>query len=290
MRLIFSILILGSFYFSKGQNYIDFKKQKVLLNTNTTDWYDIFLQHDFNGDKKLDFVGSEQSSQVIYLSDGDTYKKMILNPNARNLPIGIKDINVDGQQDVFVDSLLYYKRTGIESFENTKLNFGSLNEEFMVVEDIDGDGKTDILSTTDNFIEKDSLIIYFNDGGDVYGQVVVDDSEYYYGFAKVIDINNDGKQDVVVVIHNSYYGRVNFYVNNGDRTFTKSFIEVNKKVYSSFVDMADLDYDGDLDIVGIATNPYSHKVELYYLLNEGDFNLYYSYNLISELKITKITT
>ena len=95
-----------------------------------------------------------------------------------------------------------------------------------------------------------------------------------FRYISVGDIDNDGDLDIVSGsnTHNSSateLGHINLYENDGasDPTWTKTTIDSYIPGY--FVELADIDSDGDLDIVSASKNPYGTTTYIDWYENDG---------------------
>ena len=165
------------------------------------------------------------------------------------------DFDLDGDLDLYVcnwfrgDYLLINNGKGLFRFAN--LNLPTLQKPFnsnmAVAADLDNDGDPDLLVAT-----KDSLLFYYrNDSkqGQLHFTFVPDEPFYKCGYdvygIVAEDFNNDGWLDLFI----SLKGPNRLYLNKGDGTFYKRFDTDGRRTYSTGAATADLDRDGDLDLL-----------------------------------------
>ena len=165
------------------------------------------------------------------------------------------DFDSDGDLDLYVcnwfkgDYLLLNDGKGL--FHLASLNLPTLqrpfNSNMAVSADLDNDGDPDLLVAT-----KDSLLFYYrNDSkqGNLQFTFVPDMPFYHcnhdvYGVVAA-DFNNDGWLDLFINLK----GPNRLYLNKGNGTFYSAFDTDNRPTYSTGAATADLDKDGDLDLL-----------------------------------------
>lgn len=130
------------------------------------------------------------------------------------------------------------------------------------VADINGDGWKDIIVSNGNDIDRQHLVVYYNQGDGTFPLVQnwqsfdVD----YHGHLAVGDINQDGWMDVAVSVYLGQYGwgskgKVKVYYNTGgELESTPSF--QSDPFYSFSCSLGDADADGDLDLAVACAEPY----------------------------------
>ncbi len=140
--------------------------------------------------------------------------------------------------------------------------------------DLDGDGDTDIIIP---FTRSDSLTkVYLNDGNGNFS--VRTDSSFlktvFYETIDLVDIDNDLDLDVFIR-GESFSGTYvsHFYINDGNANFSLKQGTTVQGLQDGEVGFADIDNDGDLDLL-ITGAPYVNPVTKLYLNNGmGDYSL-----------------
>ena len=172
---------------------------------------------DFNGDGIPDIAATGDQSIELSLGNGDgTFKPYTALPNG-----------------------------GIDFSTG-----GILGDAQIVHGDFTGNGKQDILAIgSPGTYEYDSYILYGNgDGMFASPQLVPNTSVIYpaYHTMAVLDINNDGRDDVLTTDSSHIYSALS----NGDGTFTTVTTQIPTNTYGmnpSFPAFADFSHDGKLD-------------------------------------------
>ena len=109
--------------------------------------------------------------------------------------------------------------------------------------DIDNDGDLDILWTTNN----QSIVLKENLGnGEFVAEVTLNEQINGSSWFSVIDINNDGYQDIVIAALGEI--RLSVLFNNGDKTFSDPVI-LNGNPEVAWFQCIDFDQDQDVDII-----------------------------------------
>ena len=149
----------------------------------------------------------------------------------------------------------YYQTDTIEWFENTD-GQGTFADGLTVTDtadaansvfatDIDGDGNIDILSASHN---DDTIAWYKNDGSETFVKYVISSDTVSADSVYAADLDGDGDMDVLSA---SYSGdKIAWHENtDGSGTFGAKQTISTDLVDADFVYAADLDGDGDMDVL-----------------------------------------
>lgn len=264
---------------------------------------------DYNNDGYLDFIivaatdiDKPQSSSKVALYknvNGTSFEKDETNSNVlaaakvyvpkdgiQPYRIACGDFNNDGWTDVVIsgqpaDDYGHWRLTKL--FWNNQGTFAAdesgvieqVNNNGASVADFDNDGQMDfVVGGYADAAGKDVTDVYFSNGDKTFTQLRLDGCEG--GNLLVTDVNNDGRQDILVSGYGAFDG-IGLYLNNGDRTFTfksNSEIGLGKDDWGwascrAYMVAGDLNNDGYNDIVTHCTWDGSGKYT-YILLNNGD--------------------
>jgi len=239
---------------------------------------------DVNGDNKLDIVVANecttratvcpgQASIAVLLGNGDgTFQPAITYSsggwNANSVIVG--DVNADGQPDMLVangcasavdcsnnGALAVLLGNGNGTFQAAALySSGGAGATSAVIEDIDGDGKSDVVVTNcgchnGSFFNRCSIGVLLGNGDGSFRRPVDYDSggNNPWGLA-VTDFNHDGSPDVIAT--NSCWclshGTVAVLVNNGDGTFQPAVTYDSGGNLPFSIAVADFNGDGISDL------------------------------------------
>ena len=190
------------------------------------------------------------------------------------------DIDGDGDIDLVMATYDYNGGTPNQDFIKCYLNDGSGNfpieitvsstilwVDGLILADINEDGASDIIATSAN---QNKLVYYLSstsmDGTYSYTEVSVDGAIAWPGNVVAGDINGDNHIDLVVASYDN--NRTQWYSGDGLGSFVaETDIENGTTDGSYYIDVADFEGDGDLDVlVGFAN---SQTVEIYYNQYDG---------------------
>jgi FG-GAP-like repeat/Secretion system C-terminal sorting domain len=145
--------------------------------------------------------------------------------------------------------------------------------------DMDNDGDQDLLVGGTNFLDEGSILYFENSGTATqanFGAPALNpfgfQPTYYNAFPDLVDIDNDGDFDLLV---SEYYANIQFFENVGTPEAPMFASPVQNPfgitqpdtAYYSFVGMADIDGDGDQDLLRTVIEEYGSN--LYYQENIG---------------------
>jgi len=262
---------------------------------------------DLDGDGDFDMLTGLYGGVLVYQRNSGTASAPLFDPPQVN-PFGLTstyelafpefaDLDNDGDMDLMVGeyygAFQYYENIGsaaVPMFAAPIQNPFGLSSTYYINDpnfvDLDGDGDLDILST-----EYYGQFQFFENIGSAtapqfgapftnpFGITLPPNS--YYSFCDIGDFDNDGDFDIL----SSDYGIFNYYENTGTAAFpqfaTPAINPFNLIPPSSgnfgFPESADLDNDGDLDIVLGTFDNYGAGVDYYENLafpigidNDGD--------------------
>lgn len=217
---------------------------------------------DIDRDGDFDLVSAGNQVQWFENSGGanPTFTQHSIASGSGN-DVEVFDMDNDGDPDVLAaqGSLVeWYENDGTGQFVATHFIANIFAYDTVPV-DLDRDGDVDIVTTNYQNIKW-----YENVNNNSYTEHTVSDNSSS-SVVKVADINNDGYLDIIPDVF------IDIFVNNGNQSFTRFNVDSqehlpNFQFYSNANDMlvADLDYDGDQDIVQV------NDLSIYYFENIGD--------------------
>ncbi|MEM1326328.1 MAG: T9SS type A sorting domain-containing protein [Bacteroidota bacterium] len=227
---------------------------------------------DIDGDERLDLVSGDEDGTIHYFKSNEdgTFDQQSGSNDIfagidvdRNASPCLVDLDKDDDLDLVVGNIsgqiLYYQNQGSYDFllQNSEDNpFSDINvrgnaSPYLV--DLDGDGNLDFISGN----RGDSIVYYRNNGSNSFVRQVDEDNPFNALFLsdgnipQVIDINGDGFLDLIL---GNINGRVEYYQNDGADNFIRQNgtnnpfgLVVAEEEIAVF--LADIDMDGDLDLV-----------------------------------------
>ncbi len=230
---------------------------------------------DLDGDTVLDLIAALSDAVVVLPGVGDGTFEGAISTSANNLlTLAVGDVDGDGDLDIAVTSnpssqtlLSVALNNGDRTFAPAILQ--SLDEDVNDLElgDLNGDGNLDAVGTA-GFGYESRLVVFLGDGTGSLAQltprigVPVGDNPRTSVFG---DIDDDGNRDIVTVNSGSTSFSVSVLLGNGDGSIRSNF-EYAVGAYPTTVNLADVDNDGDLDIVTSSANDDTASV----LFNDGN--------------------
>ena len=146
------------------------------------------------------------------------------------------------------------------------------------IDDINSDGLSDVVINSFNTINDSQLRVYFgSETGNMENRGI--DSGLYKGKVKIIDMNNDGQSEVVLIgltaDNTSGKPKIYIYEMRPDKTFIKIDIsdQIDELTGASY-DLGDVDNDQDIDIL-ISGFDEAEGLKAYIYKNVGDAGLDY---------------
>ena len=224
---------------------------------------------DLNKDGKLDVVVRLGDVTVLLQQSPDSWLKITLDAGARS-GLALVDLDKDNRADIVLDGYLLKAPQNFSQDNWQKYTFASSWEGIDVgvtPADLNNDGRMDIILAPAE--SKGSLKWYELIGDPTnpadWTEHLVDSNISYVHTFKVADMDLDGNLDIVIAeMHQSEKQRVMIYLNQGGATSWKS--QVIATTGSHNIRVADIDDDGDMDIVGANWNndsPTGGAIELW---------------------------
>lgn len=193
------------------------------------------------------------------------------------------DLNDDGYADLVICE--YGNHTGRLSWYAGRPN-GDFDRQVLLeqpgavqvtLHDLNGDGRQDIIALMAQGNE--GIDVYYNDGGGQFKRERLLQFPSVYGSVKlkVDDLNGDGYADLLYIngdnadysmVDKPYHG-LHIYLNDGNGAFSESWFYPFPGAYDAC--LADLDGDGDRDLVAVSFFPKDYRPGngVVYLENQG---------------------
>ncbi|MCB1048289.1 MAG: VCBS repeat-containing protein [Calditrichaeota bacterium] len=165
------------------------------------------------------------------------------------------DLDSDGDADVLAavllpNRLLWWANDGAGNFAapvSIPTSFGGGSDSWFTLCDINGDAAMDILA----FHRDDYNVVWYeNDGSQNFTEHLIENAPDRGRLASG-DLDDDGDVDIVIVsVENSPTRHIGWYENDGAESFSYHNIDWDGVGRLYTVDIADLDGDQDMDILG----------------------------------------
>ena len=219
---------------------------------------------DIDNDGDMDIVSGSAGDNTIawYENDGasdPSWSAVDIATNAQGVRcVFVADIDNDGDMDIVSanygnDKVVWYENNNGDgsSWSAANIDTGVNNPQGVFVADIDNDGDMDVVSASAG---DDMIAWYENDNGDgsSWTGAQIDDDALAARSVFAADMDNDGDMDIVSASQND--NTIAWYENNnGDgSSWSAENIATNANGAKN-VFVADMDNDGDLDIVSASS-------------------------------------
>jgi hypothetical protein len=235
-----------------------------LVANNLNSWST--MAGDIDGDGDIDIVGSARFGNRVAWWENDGQQGFSLHniSSAATLAMAIYviDLDSDGDLDVVAthqggDELAWYDNDGQGGFTERPVA-PLVSPSYLYATDIDGDGDVDIVAVA---CEDGSnrVVWYENDGEQHFIAHIVKEGWDHANSVHAADLDSDGDVDILGTASKRGvgWGEISWFENDGNEVFTEHIISEGWGRPSN-VSAADLDRDGDLDV--LATACLAHQV------------------------------
>ncbi len=162
------------------------------------------------------------------------------------------DLDQDGDTDFYTSSfqdgqIIWYENDGSQNFTENQIAAGA-GAGTVRTADLNGDGNLDIIAT---FFLEDRLVWYENDGNQNFVERAIREGLDQVFVAYAVDLDGDGREDVLSATINGTAEQITWHRNEGGGNFTDIVVASGIQSTQQLA-AADLDGDGDLDVVAAA--------------------------------------
>jgi hypothetical protein len=220
---------------------------------------------DLDGDGDADVLSASRfDNKIAWYENTDGYgrfsdQKVIANEASDPQSIVAADFDGDGDQDLLYCSwedgkVAWYENTdGAGSFSDVNvISNNAGGAEAVYAADLDGDGDKDALSASSSVGGTNKIAWYRNTAGGFASQNIISQKMRGARVVLAADLDGDGDQDVLSASTGD--GKVAWYENtDGYGTFSKQRVITTKARGARSLSAADLDGDGDLDVLSAST-------------------------------------
>ena len=264
-----------------GQSTYFHTQPAISLNAPTA--HDAYAA-DLDGDGDLDVLAATWSDAKLswYANDGngDFSSPQVIDTNIQIQRIRVVDLDSDGDLDVIGSTawpshvFAYYINDGTGNFGSRQaVTVGNGGAWAIHAADVDGDSDLDLISAGSS-----RITVYPNDGsgGFLTGQTIASNGTMLRS-VHAADFDQDGDLDIVAADFVGYAngsGSVMWFANDGAGNFGSKQILEQGLVFTEVVQAADLDGDGDMDVLaGAGGSPTSERLVWYANDGAGNFGV-----------------
>lgn len=267
----------GAFYWAENLGNGTLSGEQIIGYGDDMEFYDI------NNDSFLDAIGVDQYDNEVYYylnQGGNSFGNRITitftnEDEPSELEIsdmdndGIGDIVVTLQNDSNEDSIGWFKNMGDETFGGLNIISTNIqNPKALIVSDIDGDSKQDVICGA-RIVSTASKLSYFkNIDSSNFKEIPINFSFGAVYCVRAADINNDGQKDII-----SGFSKIVWNENHGNNNFSAPRLLSDPYPFefgfTYDMEILDIDNDNDLDIIALIQN----QIQIYENLGNGDFTL-----------------
>ena len=234
---------------------------------------------DLNGDAHIDVLsGDSRKNSIVWYENNGTEPPLFSPHTVTTAADGVgsvvvADLDSDGDTDILSashrdDMIAWYENTGTASpsFIMHLITNEALNARSVLACDINGDDRMDVISAS---LDDNTVAWYENDGNAPpnFMKHVISSTTDRGFYIVAADLDGDKDDDVLVAEDDA----IKWFENNGENPpgFTQHVIVTDIAGAGSpfpVVHVADLDNDGDMDVIGSNHN----KVTIEWYENNGD--------------------
>jgi len=202
----------------------------------------------------------------------ETWKRTLIGANTSDEGIGLGDMDGDGDLDIATGRraegadepliLVWFENPGSSGqapWHATEIGRSNHAIDRVEIADLDGDQRSDIIVAEERYpgLEPDASLFWFRQPEDHTRkwnrQAVV--TQYSMNNLDIADLDADGDIDLVTNEHKGETHETQHWINDGLGNFSKRIIDTGKENHLGS-QLADLDGDGDLDLVGAGWDNY----------------------------------
>jgi len=184
------------------------------------------------------------------------------------------DIDTDGDQDIVGSSRLtslvsWWENDGEENFTLHPISTNAAYAMAICVVDLDSDGDMDVVCAAQ---EADAIMWWENNGEEVFTQHTLA-SILSPSYIDTCDLDQDGDMDILVAACEDGSDKIVWCENLDNQNFSVHIIRENWD-HANSIHAADMDYDGDIDVLATAsyrTSPTANG-EIAWFENDGNQN------------------
>lgn len=285
----------GKIFLNDGTNAFTESAQTIVPTSGSS--YSPAMQIiDFDGDTDTDIILSGYFDIELFQNDG-TANFTSFDNNVVNVLYGSYFDLVDLDGDTDLDVVMSYMtpmtliNDGAGNFTKG-MDFPGNSQIFyqLATADFDNDGDNDVVFT-DDYNNANQISLWNNNGTGTFTlaqNFATTDTLDFIGGIKAGDINGDAAVDLITVIDNGAIHQIGVWTNDGAGSFTNSPFTTTNRLDQ--IELVDIDGDGDLDLIGEATDTLYTSLGLAtYINTAGSFSAGSSFQPVASAKLYDIS-
>lgn len=221
-----------------GDGDLDLLVRSLRTNPNRMSWYENRMSWYENRDRGVVFVDRGEIATV-----------------PRDRPVFVEDFDLDGDLDLLLDTTFYGNNQGVLTTggQAPHLEFpAGSGPNAILFRDLEADNDLDVL-TIGGPHDRDQLRWLRNDNGRLIAAGMIASSLYGFGTLRAGDVDGDGDTDIVTATH--AHASVFWLENVRDLGASSEQHAISHSAIGpTDVELADLDGDGDLDVLSVGNN------------------------------------
>lgn len=263
-----------------------FSTEKILIDDNLPSSASLsnIYAADLDNDGDIDILSSmfhfQNGGKIVWFENldgqGSFSGEQIIISTTYNGEIVASDIDNDNDLDiiyVYSGEIFWLENVDGQANFSAPSSLSSLNTLMIMVSDLDNDGDMDILSGYNSYVDRIAWLK--NDGSGNFTEVV--NVEFFSDDLLAIhiaDLDNDSDDDILAFVGNE----ILWYKNtDGLGNFESGGSMVNNQLNyaAAYLDAADLDNDGDMDIISSSSTPGAIQEVMWYenVDSQGTFGI-----------------
>jgi len=243
-----------------------------------------FSDVDGDGDNDVLITGQNSSDQRIaklYTNEGGSFTEVMGTPfdAVSYSSIAFSDVDGDGDKDVLISGVnipepisKLYTNEGGSFTEVIGTPFDGVYVGSIAFSDVDDDGDKDVLITGQNYSDETFAKLYTNDGTGHFTEITGTPFDGVGGSSIAFsDVDDDGDKDVLITGQTRSQRIAKLYTNDGTGHFTEIAGTPFDGVGGSSIAFADVDGDGDKDVLIAGLNGSDETIAKLYTNEGGGF-------------------
>jgi hypothetical protein len=213
---------------------------------------------DFNADGKADVAPTciDFQNAFVGISMGTgAYRNAMEVKTVGTGSSAIADLNGDGHQDFALTSqqnttLLIFPGKGDGTFVKPAFSFGPTGyvPVFLIAEDLDADGRPDVISADQ---QSSSMTVFWGVQGDRFLESGYEVKGFTSARSMAMgDLDKDGVPDLFFPRSSTNPARIFVFLKPGQAALTAPSLVIDTANFYTYLDVVDLDGDGNLDLAG----------------------------------------